>query len=200
MTFGKPGRPAEDRIGRQQEIFLAVAPLISAYGAREITMARAARAARMSVGGLYHYFANKRELLLFGLSPDNLERLCTTFRRRHGHLAQSDPHAFLSDSLDMLTSAAGAFVMPSVLAATHLGIDTFRTTLDEALETEIVGLAGTVRLAYPGLTDESAQSLNRALRRQCVSALLDPRITPAELRAQLGGVVMAFTAQAPTPA
>jgi AcrR family transcriptional regulator len=194
--FGKPGRPAEDRVGRQQEIFLAVAPLISAYGVKEITMARAARAARMSVGGLYHYFPNKRELLLFGLSPANLERLCARFRDRHGHLALTDPQAYLAASLDSLTAAAGAFVAPSVLAATHLGVDTFRALLDEALETEIVGLVDTIRIAHPGIGDESAIALNRALRRQCVSALLDPQITAAELHAQIEGLVVGFTGMA----
>ncbi|WP_405140901.1 TetR family transcriptional regulator [Sphaerisporangium sp. NBC_01403] len=197
--FGKIGRPAEDRVRRQQEIFLAVAPLISVHGAREITMARAARAASMSVGGLYHYFPNKRELLLFGLSPANLERVCADFRARHGHLATADPRAFLAASLDTLTSAAGAFVTPSVLAAAHLGVDTFRAHLDEALATEIVGLVGTIQLAYPGLGDRSAGVLDRALRRQCVSALLDPEITPAELRLQLEGTVAAFTSMTSAP-
>ncbi|MEV7966398.1 hypothetical protein AB0O34_10495 [Sphaerisporangium sp. NPDC088356] len=35
--------------------------------------------------------------------------------------------------------------------------------------------------------------LDRALRRRCVSALLDPEITPAEPRVQLEGIVAAFT-------
>lgn len=191
--FGKPGRPSEDRVARQQEIFLAIAPLISARGTREITMARAAKAAGMSVGGLYHYFSNKRELLLFGLSAANLERVCADFRVRHGHLAQTDPRALLALGLDTLTEAAGAFITPSVLAAVHLGIDTFRSQLDELLATEIVGLVGIIQLAYPQLTDETASVLNRALRRQCVSALLDPQLTPAQLRIQLEGTVAGFT-------
>jgi hypothetical protein len=54
---GKPGRPPEDRLRRQHEIFLAVAPLIERYGARRLTMRQAARAThlsgrlRKSVGG-----------------------------------------------------------------------------------------------------------------------------------------------------
>lgn len=35
---GKPGRPPEDRLKRQQEIYLAVAPLIEEYGARRLTL------------------------------------------------------------------------------------------------------------------------------------------------------------------
>jgi hypothetical protein len=34
MTFGKPGRPPEDRLARQREIYEAVVPLICRDGAR----------------------------------------------------------------------------------------------------------------------------------------------------------------------
>ena len=193
-TFGKPGRPAEDRVARRQQIFLAVAPLIRTLGAREVTMTRAAAAAGLSVGGLYHYFPNKRELLLFGLSRENLERLCADFRLLHADLLRADPRAFLEASLDNLTRQADAFVTPTVLAALHLGLDTFRARLDSALATEVIGLVEVVRAAYPALDDAAASGLNRALRRQCLSAIVDPGIAPAELRGQLAGTVAAFTA------
>jgi ribosomal protein S18 acetylase RimI-like enzyme len=38
-----------------------------------------------------------------------------------------------------------------------------------------------------------AKDLNRALRRQCFSALLDPQITPYQLHAQLVGTVAAYS-------
>jgi len=63
----KPGRPPEDRLKRQHEIFLAVAPLIERYGARRLTLRQAARAAHLSLGGLYHYFPTKRDLVLHAL-------------------------------------------------------------------------------------------------------------------------------------
>jgi AcrR family transcriptional regulator len=192
-AFGKPGRPSEDRVGRQQEIFLAVAPLIRELGTREITMARAAEAASLSIGGLYHYFGTKRELLLFGLSPENLERLCTDFREQHAELLRDDPRAFLDASLENLTRQADAFVTPTVLAAMQLGVETLRDRLESALETEVVGLVQVVRAAYPQLAEAAAKDLNRALRRQCFSALLDPQITPHQLHAQLVGTVAAFT-------
>jgi|Tabmets5t2r1_1033131.scaffolds.fasta_scaffold05206_2 AcrR family transcriptional regulator len=66
----KPGRPPEDRLKRQYEIFLAVAPLIERYGAKRLTMRQAARAAHLSLGGLYHYWKPK--------SP----RWSSTLRRR----------------------------------------------------------------------------------------------------------------------
>jgi AcrR family transcriptional regulator len=43
----------------QYEIFLAVAPLIERYGAKRLTMRQAARAAHLSLGGLYHYWKPK---------------------------------------------------------------------------------------------------------------------------------------------
>jgi hypothetical protein len=49
---GKPGRPPEDRLRRQHEIFLAVAPLIERYGAKRLSMRQAARSAHLSLGGL----------------------------------------------------------------------------------------------------------------------------------------------------
>jgi AcrR family transcriptional regulator len=192
-AFGKPGRPIEDRVARQQEIFLAVAPLIREHGTREITMARAAGAASLSVGGLYHYFATKRDLLLFGLSRDNLERLCTDFRGQHADLMREDPRAFLAASLENLTRQADAFVTPTVLAAMELGVVTLRERLESALETEVVGLVQVVRAAHPQLDEAAAKDLNRALRRQCFSALLDPQITPYQLHAQLVGTVAAYS-------
>ena len=36
MAFGKPGRPPEDRLARQREIYEAVTPLIYRDGARRL--------------------------------------------------------------------------------------------------------------------------------------------------------------------
>ena len=72
---GKPGRPPEDRLKRQHEIFLAVAPLIDRYGAKRLTMRQAARAAHLSLGGLYHYFPTKGDVLFgdFGILLQGIE-------------------------------------------------------------------------------------------------------------------------------
>src|SRR5260370_10216675 len=45
MTFGKPGRPPEDRMARQCEIFVAVSPLLLTIGAQQLSMRQAAQAA-----------------------------------------------------------------------------------------------------------------------------------------------------------
>ena len=76
MAFGKPGRPPEDRLLRQREIFAAIAPLIVERGVRGLTMRDAAKAAYVSVGALYHYFPTKRDLVLHPLKQEPLERFC----------------------------------------------------------------------------------------------------------------------------
>jgi len=88
---GKPGRPPEDRLKRQHEIFLAVAPLIERYGAKRLTMRQAARAAHLSLGGLYHYFPTKGDLVLHALKPEAVARLCAEFHGRHADLERIDP-------------------------------------------------------------------------------------------------------------
>jgi AcrR family transcriptional regulator len=92
---GKPGRPPEDRLKRQHEIFLAVAPLIERYGARRLTMRQAARAAHLSLGGLYHYFPTKRNLVLHALKPEAVARVCAEFHGRHADLERTDPHRYV---------------------------------------------------------------------------------------------------------
>ncbi len=95
MAFGKPGRPAEDRQLRQREIFLAVAPLLVERGVRGLTMRDAARAAHISVAGLYHYFPTKRDLVLHSLRPDAFKRMCGDFMKESGHLQTEAPGRFL---------------------------------------------------------------------------------------------------------
>jgi DNA-binding transcriptional regulator YbjK len=90
---GKPGRPPEDRLKRQHEIYLAVAPLIERHGAKRLTMRQAARAAHLSLGGLYHYFPTKRDLVLHALKPEAVARVCAEFHGRHADLARTDPNA-----------------------------------------------------------------------------------------------------------
>lgn len=188
MGFGKPGRPKEDRLARQQEIFLAVRPLLTPGRTRQLTMAQAARQAHLSVGGLYHYFPSKRDLVLFGIDPENLGRVCTDFRAAHER-AGTDARGLLTASLDMLAWAALHYVQPSVLAAVELGLDTFRAALDDVLTTELIGLMETVGRAYPELTPDRAADLQLTLRRICTLAFVDPSMTQAQLRDQLRATV-----------
>ena len=97
-----PGRPPEDRLRRQHEIFLAVAPLIERYGARRLTMRQAARAAHLSLGGLYHYFHTKRDLVLHGLRPEALDRVCAEFSAQYGRMRRTDPLRYLEADVDYM--------------------------------------------------------------------------------------------------
>src|SRR4030095_8768277 len=96
VMSGKPGRPPEDRLRRQHEIFLAVAPLIERYGARRLTMRQAARAAHLSLGGLYHYFPTKRDFVLHALKPEAVARLCAEFHGRAGNPERTDPGRYVA--------------------------------------------------------------------------------------------------------
>lgn len=113
MTFGKRGRPPEDRLLRQCEIYRAVAPVILDSGVRHLRMRQAADAACMSVGGLYHYFPSKHELALHGLQPVVLGRLCDDFHAAYGCLAHHAPEEYLAHYLDFLAQTA-MFLRPAI--------------------------------------------------------------------------------------
>src|SRR4029453_18316555 len=89
------GRPPEDRLLRQREIYAAIAPLILRTGVKQLSMEQAASAAHVSVGSLYHYFANKRDLVLCGLRPEILAHRCAEFHRATDHVMLEDPGAYL---------------------------------------------------------------------------------------------------------
>jgi AcrR family transcriptional regulator len=184
MAFGKPGRPPEDKIGRRQQIFRAVAPMLAPGRVRELTMVDAARAAHLSVGGLYHYFPSKRRLALFGLDPANVGRICAEFRRRSVPL-RDDPAVLLAAALQTLSRAATQYVRPSAQAALELDLATFRAAIDDLLTTEMIGLVQIVKMAHPHLSQRQADELNLGLRRVCTVAVLDPSFTAEQLHRHL---------------
>ena len=192
MTFGKPGRPPEDRLARQREIYEAVVPLIYGDGARRLSMREAARAARMSVGGLYHYFPTKRDLVLHGLREDARARLCQEHRSALGDLsgwsAERHVEAYLDLSIRMFS-----FARPSVRAALELGAEELQAVLDAGLSTNVGGLVETLRLVDAGVPEEDLEALARALRRVALGALVgrhaDLGETREQMRALIGGYV-----------
>ena len=184
MAFGKSGLPPEDNIGRRQQNKRAVAPMLATGRGRELTMIDAARAAHLSVGGLYHYFPSKRQLALFGFDPANVGRICADFRRR-GAALRDDPQALLAAALRTLSQAATLYVRPSAQAAMELDLATFRVAVDDLLTTELIGLVEIVRTAHPHLTQRQADELNLGLRRVCTVAFLDPTFTAEQLHHQL---------------
>jgi len=134
--FGKRGRPPEDRLVRQREIYTAVAPLIVQDGARRLSMRQAAQAACLSIGGLYHYFPTKRELVLHGLCPEALLKLCQDFHAQFGHLAEMDPRRYIDEGIEVVVEQV-RFCRPAIHAALELGTESFW----EVIETLLTGTA-----------------------------------------------------------
>jgi len=187
--FGKVGRPAEDRLLRQREIFEAVAPLILEVGARELTMRQAAHRASMSIGGMYHYFPSKRDLVLHSLEQDAHDRLCIDFMATYGHLQEIDPDAFLEAFIDFQVHAA-AFIRPALHAAMDLGAETVWPTIDRAMSLGLEDWARIARRVVPDAEERDLVALCRAVRRTMFGAMLDKTVTPAELREELRALIV----------
>lgn len=197
MAFGKPGRPPEDRVARQTQIYQAVCPLLLRVGARRLSMQQAARAACMSVGGLYHYFPGKQELVLHGLQPQGFQRRCHDFQRRCGHLAATQPRRYAEALLGNLADTV-LYARPAVLAALELGV--FQAGVDGLFPVMGELVAALLPVVPAGTPEPALWALARALRRVLLGALLDRDLTKQELRTQLWALVDGYTDPAHAPA
>lgn len=191
MAFGKPGRPPENRLARQQEIYLAVAPLILEVGAHQLTMSAAARAANLSVGGLYHYFPTKRALLLHGLSWEARDYLCRPGRR---HIAG---HVF--DSRDDYVAACAEhssrmfeFMRPSARAALDLGTESLQEMLEAGLKAGVWEIRESLRELAPWVSTGRLEELTRAMLRLGLVALLERSVSIDEIRNQLHALIAGY--------
>ena len=180
MAFGKKGRPPEDRLARQSEIFLAVAPLILRDGARRLSMRIAADAACLSVGGLYHYFPTKRDLVLHGLCPEALLRVCQDFHAEFGHLSDTDPRRYLDEGIGVIVEHVG-LCRPAIHAALELGTASFWEVIDTLLTNTAIEFEERLKLLYPELGDQELARWGRAIRRSICAAFLDKGVTQNEL-------------------
>lgn len=192
---GKIGRPAEDQLARRREIYQAVAPLLVRVGARRLSMREAARAACISVGGLYHYFPTKRDLVLHGLSWDARDRLCRDYRERIADLAGWSLDRYLELYLDH-SLMMFAFIRPSIQAALELGADELQEALDGGLAANVGELVASLRQVVPGATARDLETLARAIRRVVLGALVDRQADLAETREQLKMLIEAHAARA----
>ena len=191
MTFGKKGRPPEDRLARQREIYNAVAPLILQVGARRLSMREAAQAACLSIGGLYHYFPTKRDLVLHGLCPEALLRHCQDFHTEFGHLADQDPLQYIDEGINVVVKEV-TFCRPAIHAALELGAGSFWEVIETLLTSTAIEFE--VRL-YPLFLEVGEQELHqwtRAMRRSICAALLDKSLSPDELRDEMRMLVTSY--------
>jgi AcrR family transcriptional regulator len=183
MTFGKPGRPPEDRLLRQREIYQAVAPLILAHGAR-ISMREASEAACLSVGGLYHYFPTKRELVLHGLDPVARRRICADEGLRLRDLMDGAERS-LVDFFVETTLQLIAFMRPSVIAALDLGDDTLQQTLDARWTTDVGEMVAGFQMMLPDAPADELSALARSIRRAMLGVLIEREVDMGVVRADL---------------
>jgi AcrR family transcriptional regulator len=194
MAFGKRGRPPEDKIARQREIYDAVSPLILQVGARRLSMRQAAQVANISIGGLYHYFPTKRDLVLHGLRPEAIVRYCEEFHAQYGHLAYVDPQAYVNEGVEVVVRHI-ELCRPAVHAALELGTESFWEVIDNLLTSTALDFQGSVRQLLPHVKDEEVQQVGRAIRRSMCAALLDKNISPDEFREELRMLFSGFFAR-----
>ena len=195
MVFGKKGRPAEDRLARQREIYNAVAPLILQVGARRLSMRQAAHAANLSIGGLYHYFPTKRDLVLHGLHPEAIGRYCQDFHARFGQLTNLDQQRYIAEGVEVVVEQV-RFCRPAIHAALELGTASFWEVIETLLTNTALDFEVNLRRAVPEVDDEELHRCGRAIRRAICAALLDKSTTPDELRDELRLLIEGHQAQA----
>jgi AcrR family transcriptional regulator len=182
--FGKPGRPPEDVFQRRLEIYTAVAPLLEKTGPRGLTMRQAAVAAHMSVGGIYHYFPSKRDLVLFVLSPEALQRLCQQPHEMPPPTERTDSRTHLATFLEGLVRGV-PFLRPAVLAAIELGAGPAFDFIENTMTVSVPEFVQAVRDVRPGIGEAEAQAIDRAVRHATLGAMLDRNISASELRNEL---------------
>jgi len=192
MKSGKLGRPPEDRLARQREIYDAVAPLLLTRGARGLALDEAARAACLSIGGLYHYFPTKRDLVLYGVQVAAIDRYCQDFLTTIAPLASHDPRRYLGAYLDHSMGLI-AFMRPAFQVALELGVETVRETVEISLGIGMEQCSATLRRFVPEIDEAALATLAQAIRRLCLGALLDRGASAEELSRQVRLLVNACT-------
>jgi AcrR family transcriptional regulator len=188
-TFRKPGRPPEDRALRQREIFMAVAPIILTEGARAVTMRRAAEAAHLSLGGLYHYFPNRRALLLHGGQPEATIRLCADFfEGRPAYENAENAWAMAASFVDFQLEEA-RMVRPALKAAMELGVGEFSDIVRAGIHRGTEEFVQALSRVLPDADQRDLEGLSRAVRQLEVAWMLDPERSDDDLRTALRGLL-----------
>jgi len=195
MSFGKKGRPPEDQLARQREIYEAVSPLIMEIGARQLSMRQAARAACLSIGGLYHYFPTKRDLVLHGLSLEALNRWCHDFHTQFGYLAVIDPEQYLDQCIND-TLRIIRFLRPAFHAAVELGVEAFWEVIDNVVTLTVQEFSTVLKLLFPEVNEQELTRIGRAIRRSICAGVLDKTATEDEIRDELHALLDGYKSHA----
>lgn len=196
--FGKPGRPPEDIWIRRREIYSAVSPLILNLGAKRLMMRQAAKAASLSIGGLYYYFPNKNDLILHGLHPEALRRRCLEFVDHAGVWRDQNIHKYFEEYLDFAIANV-EFIRPSVYAALELGRDEFLSSVDLSVNMSAKDFRELKRLILPGASDEDLDHIERSLHRIMISASLDKNLSSDEVRKDMAAIFQGHLIALPLP-
>lgn len=194
-SFGKRGRPPEDLLARQREIYEMVSPLILRIGARQLSMRQAASAACLSVGGLYHYFPTKRSLVLFGVHPEALTRACHEFQAQFGYLSEVDPDQYLERAIQDTVKLI-RFIRPAFHAALDLGVESFWQVIDKILALTINIYTMGLQRIFPEASQQELHRIERAIRRSISGSLLDNTISDEEIRDELHALVAGYKLRA----
>lgn len=194
MMFGKPGRPPEDRVARQREIYLAAVPLLKRDGARRLSMREVACAACMSIGGLYYYFPTKRALVLYGLRPEAAERFCLDVAEEYERLIATDLGAYRRFLLEHVYRVAADFALPAYDAAVELGLETRLDEVHGTLEHLVEGLVDHLKPLLPQLDETRLEAMSTAVHRLMLGAFLDRSATPEQMCRDLDALITGYGA------
>src|SRR4029077_16619744 len=151
-------------------------------------MPQAAAASFLSLGGLYHYFPDKRSLVLYGLDQDAHERVCVEFKQQHGHLKDVDPQA-AADAFIRFFGARVSFIRPAIRAALELGAEDFMSRLETNINMGRDGFIEVLRLAMPESDERDMRAVARSARRVVLAGLMDRSVTQSEIEEELRAVV-----------
>ncbi len=191
MSLKKAGRPVEDRLARQREIYEAISPLLAEQGIRNLSMRQVADVTSLSIGGLYHYFPTKRDLALHGIQIETIDRLCQDFHQQFDHLASVNPRQYFDIFYRSLMECT-LFMRPSAYAAWGLGVDVF-AMVSANIEAAVAEFATALRPLAPNLSETHIQALARAVRRFSLATLIDTTSSNEEIRKEfyllIGGVL-----------
>jgi AcrR family transcriptional regulator len=156
-------------------------------------MRQAARAAHLSLGGLYHYFPTKRDLVLHALKPEAVARLCAEFHGRNADLERTDPGRYVEADVEYMARQC-FFLRPAFQAALELDAEVAWDHIQASIEAGLDSCTRPLAYALPECTPDEIRSLGRSVRRTFFSALIDRTVTPDEMRHELLSLIHGWPA------